>query len=198
MKLKLAIIPCVLLIAITLIIASCSKEGPAGATGPAGAQGPQGTSGAAGTPGTTGATGTANVIYSDWIDTVTFHGRDTTGWVAQIIAPQLVDSILNTGAIKVYFNAGSDSSADSKVVMTLPIYEPFLLGAIINPYYTLQNITLISTADVSSFTNNGNHYFQYRYVLIPGGIKAGRGIKGGTNIDWNDYKQVKEFLHLKD
>jgi len=82
--------------AITLIIASCSKEGPAG-------QQDSGCSRSAGNfrscwnAWSTGATGTANVIYSDWIDTVTFHGTDTTGWVAQIVAPQLVDSILNSG-----------------------------------------------------------------------------------------------------
>src|SRR5947207_15366757 len=99
LKLKLFAIPCILFLSICLIIVSCSKEGPAGATGPAGPAGPQGTSGAAGTPGATGATGTANVIYSDWIDTVAFQGTDTTGWFAQITVPQLVDSIIYKGDI---------------------------------------------------------------------------------------------------
>ena len=193
MKQKLFTIPCILLLAITLIIASCSKEGPAGATGPAGTQGAAGANGATGATGSTGSTGTANVIYSDWLN-VTFQGNDTTAWIAEIAAPKLVDSILNKGAIKVYFNAGSDS-ANSQVVVTLPIYDPFLLVAIINPYFTSQSITLISTGDVSSFTLRTYHHFQYRYVLIPGGVKAGRGIK---TINWNDYKQVKAYLGLKD
>jgi len=86
MKLKLAIIPCVLLMAITLIIASCSKKALQGQQDQR-VLSPQGTSGAAGTPGATGATAQPMLIYSDWIDTVTFHGTDTTGWVAQIVAP---------------------------------------------------------------------------------------------------------------
>ncbi len=199
MKSRLFTIPCIFVLALTFIIASCTKEGPAGATGPAGPAGPQGAAGSAGAagapgaPGAPGTVGTANVIYSDWLD-VTFEGADSTGWSAQIDATQLVDSILNKGDVKVYFNAGSDST-DSQVVMTLPIYEPFLLGAIINPYFTTQSITLLSTTDVSSFTDNGNHYFQFRYILIPGGVKVGRGVK---TINWNDYKEVKAYLNLKD
>lgn len=198
MKQKFRSAPCIFLLAITLIFASCSKEGPAGATGPAGPQGPQGASGAAGSNGATGAagaTGTANVVYSDWLNVKYDPANvDSTTWIAEITAPRLVDSILNKGAIKVYFNAGSDST-NGQVVMTLPIYEPFLLGVIINPYFTNQTITLISTGNVSSFTLRGFRHFQYRYVIIPGGIKSGRGIK---TINWDDYKQVKAHLGLKD
>jgi len=192
------------LIVMTLFF-SCQKgdtgpAGPAGPTGAAGANGANGAAGAAGAQGPKGDTGTANVVYSDWLD-VTFEpaDADTTAWIAEIDAPKLVDSILDKGAIKVYFNAGSDST-DSQVVMALPIYEPFLLGAIINPYFTKQTITLISTGDVSSFIDNGNHYFQFRYILIPGGVHAGRATNGNAikTINWNDYKQVKEYLHLKD
>src|SRR5258706_3339090 len=167
LKLKLFAIPCILLIAITLIIASCSKEGPAGATGPAGAQGPQGTSGAAGTPGATGATGatgTANVIYSDWIDTVAYqpYYTDSSAWLAQIIAPQLVDSILNQGDVKVYFNIGSDSTND-ELIVALPITDVLITGIIINPYYVTQTILLSANADVSSYnTPGGFHHFRYR------------------------------------
>ena len=135
MKQKILTIPCILLLAITVIIASCSK-GPAGATGAAGAQGPAGSTG---NTGATGATGTANVIYSPWMD-VTFQGSDTTGWQGQITAPKLVDSILNKGAIKVYFNAGSDST-NSQIVLALPVNDPFLFNVLvrINPYYTTPN-----------------------------------------------------------
>ncbi len=185
------------LLAITLIFASCQK-GDIGPTGPAG---PAGAAGAAGPQGPKGDPGAANVIYSDWLDVTFDPNADSSAWVGEIPASKLTDSILNSGDIKVYFNAGSDST-DSQFVMTLPIYEPFLLGAIINPYYTSQLITLVSTADVSSFTDNGNNYFQYRYVLIPGGIKALHPIRinseTNTRINWDDYKQVKKFLGLKD
>jgi hypothetical protein len=196
MKLKLVAAPSVLLLAITLIIfASCSKTGPAGATGPAGPQGPAGGNGPTGS---TGATGTANVIYSNWLN-VKFTGTDTTGWFAQITATQLVDSIINKGDVKVYLNVGSDS-ADNQLIFPLPITDILITGAIINPFYQAQAINIVSTADVSSDSLRGYHYFQYRYVLIPGGINTGGRIAGGRNttINWNDYKQVKQYLGLKD
>lgn len=185
--------PFYLLLTIPLFFTSCAKtgpEGPAGATGAQGAAGPTGTAGAQGTKGDPGA---ANVIYSQWLD-VTYSGSDSTAWIATIAAPQLVDSILNKGTMKVYLNAGSDS-VNSQFVMALPIYDAFVVGAIINPYFSNQSITLASTADLSTVTDNGNKYFQYRYVLIPGGTAAGRNPKG---IDWNDYQQVKKYLGLKD
>jgi hypothetical protein len=196
MKQKFLTIPC-LVVAIALIIASCSK-GPAGPTGPAGPIGAAGPAGSNGTPGATGATGTANVIYSAWLN-VKYKGSDTTGWFAQITAPRLTDTILNKGAIKVYFNAGSDS-ANSQIVMTLPIDDIAITGAIINAYFQKQLITLVSTHDVSSDSLRGYHYYQYRYVLIPGAVTAlpvtANGYK--TGINWNDYKQVKQYLGLKD
>jgi hypothetical protein len=208
MKQKIFSIPFTLLIAIASIITSCSKEGPAGATGPAGptgAQGPAGPAGAPGAPGAPGTVGTANVIYSEWADVVYEPANaDSSLWVAEIAAPRLVDSILNRGEIKVYLNAGSDSTGDQFVV-TLPIYDPIIIGALITPYYSPATITLVATGDVGSFAQNGNKYFQYRYILIPGGTAAGRGTNNGTGIgngiksvNWNDYKQAKAFLGLKD
>jgi hypothetical protein len=198
MKQKSFAVPCILLLAITLIIASCSKTGPAGAAGPAGAQGPQGPAGGNGSTGPAGPAGTANVIYSNWLN-VKFQGADSTGWFAQITATQLVDSIINKGDIKVYLNAGSDS-ANNQLVFPLPITDILVTGAIINPYYESQLIHLVSSADVSSDSLRGYHYFQYRYVLIPGGINTGGRINGGANapINWNDYNQVKKYLGLKD
>ncbi len=196
-----------LLLALPLCFSSCSKTGP---TGPAGAQGPAGPTGAAGTAGTAGATGaqgntgTANVIYSNWLDVAyqadtatnpTTGKVDTFSYSAVIPAPQLVDSILNKGEIKVYFNAGSDSSG-RQAIFPLPIYEAFYFNILINTLYSAQSISLTATGNASSFTNNGNHYFQYRYILIPGGTAAGRNPKG--SINWNNYAEVKKYLGLKD
>jgi len=198
MKQKILSIPFILLLAITVIIVSCKK----GDTGPAGAAGAQGAAGPTGGTGATGATGTANVIYSKWLN-LTFTTSDSLVWVAQIAAPLLTDSILNSGAIKVYFNAGSDS-ANSQIVLALPVTDPFLFNVpvTINSYYLPQLIVLLADNDVSSFTDSsGNHNFQYRYILIPGGVSTGlptsiNGQKGGIN--WNDYNQVKAYLGLKD
>jgi len=198
MKLKLFTLPCIFLLAITLMLASCAKEGPAGAQGPAGPAGPQGPAGPAGSngaPGAPGAPGSANVIYSAWLN-VTFRpaSADSSVWVAEIAAPRLVDSILNKGVMKVYVNAGSDSAA-SQFIVTLPTYDPFVLGAIVTPYFSPQKITLVATDDMSSFKIRNYNYLQYRYVLVPGGTSTGRL---ANPIDWNDYKQVKEYLGLRD
>ena len=87
----------------------------------------------------------------------------------------------------------SNAPATKPVIMSLPIYDAFFVGAIINPIFSRQKITLAASNDVSSFTQNGTKFFQYRYVLIPGGTNAGR-----TSIDWNNYEQVKKYLGLKD
>jgi hypothetical protein len=186
--------PFYLLLALPLFFASCAKQGPVGPAGPAGPQGTPGAAGATGTQGSQGNPGTANVIYSNWLD-VAYTGSDSTGWTAEIPVPQLVDSILNNGEIKVYFNAGSDS-AGSQAIFPLPIYDAFYFGIIINPLFTPQKITLVASGDASSVTDNGNHYFQYRYILIPGGTAAGRKPNGGVN--WNNYAEVKKYLGLKD
>src|ERR1017187_8901373 len=174
MKQKFLSFPYILLLAVTVIIASCSK-GPAGATGATGAQGPAGSNGGTGA---TGATGTANVIYSPWLN-VTFQPGSDTNMVAFIPAPKLVDSILNKGEIKVYFNAGSDST-NGQFVLALPAYEPFLftnnsqpVTLVINPYFLIDTISIISNYDLSSHTINRYNYFQFRYIIIPGGVTTG-------------------------
>jgi hypothetical protein len=196
MKHRLFTIPCIFLLMITLFVTSCTKEGPAGATGPAGPAGPAGPTGAAGVPGaagTPGAPGTANVIYSPWLDVAFTPNTDSSAWTAQINAPLMVDSILNKGEVKVYLNAGKDSTTRNLIV-SLPIFDVFLTGEIINVYFQTQRIILAATGDVGTFTSGGAKYFQYRYVLIPGG-KAARMASG---IDWSKYDQVKKYLRLPD
>ncbi|MCW3115144.1 MAG: hypothetical protein JWR18_3540 [Segetibacter sp.] len=196
MKRKLFSFNCTLFLAIAVLFASCAKEGPAGATGPAGPAGPTGAAGAAGVPGTPGAPGapgTANVIYSAWLDVSFTPNTDSSVWSSAIPAPQLVDSILNRGEIKVYLNAGKDSTTRNLIV-PLPIYDPFIVGAIINVYFSTQRIVLGATDEVSTFTYQGAKYYQYRYILIPGG-KAARMASG---INWDKYEEVKKYLRLPD
>ena len=201
MKQKIISVPAILFLTIAIMFASCSK-GPAGATGAAGATGPQGPTGSTGS---NGATGTANVIYSPWLN-VTFEAFTDTNMIATIPAPKLSDSILNQGEVKVYFNAGSDST-NSQFVLSLPAYEPFLFSnntdpitLVINPYFSLDTISIIANYDLSSYAINGYNYFQFRYIIIPGGTStlpaSINGIK--KSIDWNNYNEVKAYLGLKD
>ena len=186
MKLKLFTNPLSVLLALTLIVVSCAKTGPAG---PAGATGPAGVAGPA------GATGTANVIYSPWLNVAYKPGTsDNALWIARIAAPKLTDSILSMGEVKVYVNAGSDS-AGAQFIIPLPINDPFALQDVINVYFSPQTITLASSYDESSFVSNKYNHYQYRYLLIPGGTKSGRY---ANVINWNDYQQVKKYLRLND
>lgn len=105
-----------LLIAATVSsITSCSKKGdpgPAGQQGQKGDKGDPGANGPGGPAGPKGDTGTVNVIYSNWLDVAykpdTVHragGKiDTLGYYANIAAPKLTTSILNTGELKIYIN----------------------------------------------------------------------------------------------
>jgi Collagen triple helix repeat (20 copies) len=120
-----------LLLALTIIIVNCTKEGPegpagatgsqgpAGSTGPAGPAGPQGPTGPAGGTGPTGPQGPigpagtpAQVIYSAWVTDPLAASRDTTVdgtclKLRTIAAPSLSATILNQGVMITYFRVGS-------------------------------------------------------------------------------------------
>lgn len=186
------------LIVVTLFFA-CKKgdTGPAGPAGPAGANGANGATGATGAQGPKGDTGVANVIYSDWIDTTTWHADtvmtgsviDTIGYFATITASKLDATILNSGDVKVYVNL--NTTADP-VVFPLPYQNGILLnGLYVDVVFFVNAIQLYSNADLTDFP--------FRYILIPGGVNAGRAANGASSgVNWNDYNQVKAYLHLKD
>lgn len=202
MKKNNTLLPLLLCIVLAVTIVSCEKgedgaQGPAGPAGPAGAAGAQGPAGATGAP---GAPGTANVIYSNWLDVTyaadTVHVGtliDTLGFAAVINAPKLVDSIINKGTVKVYWNV--NTAADPTIV-ALPYFETGgLFGGVpltVNTFFRAQNIFLYANFNVSSFTEQNQKVWQYRYVLIPGSTL------GRSNINWNNYNEVKAYLGLKD
>ena len=185
MRLKLLTIPCILFLAITVIIASCAKDGDTGPAGPAGPAGPTGAAGGAGVAGPAGAVGTANVIYSPWIDTVTYFltavGSDTI--IGELIVPKLDIDMLNKGEIKVYANLGD---AADPLVIPLPYTEGD--DFFIKPYFYLNGIAILADGDISGLP--------LRYVLIPGGTAARSA--SGKAVDWNNYKEVQQYLGLKD
>ncbi len=187
MRLKLLRIPCIFFLAITVLIAACSKDGDTGPAGPAGAQGPPGSSGTAGPAGPAGAPGTANVIYSPWIDTVTYFlvsATSTDSIIGELIVPKLDLDMLNKGEIKVYANLGD---AADPLVIPLPYTEGD--DFFIKPYFYLNGIAILSDGNISGLP--------LRYILIPGGTAARPGPNGKT-VDWNNYKEVQAYLGLKD
>ena len=173
---------CFVMVFLLMAAASCKK----GDTGPAGPAGPAGPTGAAGAAGPKGDTGTANVIYSAWLDAAFTRPDTNSAYTATITAPKLDANMLAKGEIKVYANL---NYVASPVVYPLPYFDG---GSILNVAFQVGTITLIATDDFSTGTNATGKYFQYRYILIPGG-KAAR-----SAIDWNNYAEVKKYLNLKD
>ncbi|MEP6750767.1 MAG: hypothetical protein ABJB86_23735 [Bacteroidota bacterium] len=172
-----------------LVVASCSKTGP---TGPAGATGPAGPAGAAGAAGGTGAAGpagTANVIYSAWLDVPYQYQSTTPGdtvWFGNIPAPKLDTNILTKGEMKVYWN---DNYAKAIDIAPLPYNDG---GSIILVNFEVGNIYLTANFNAGTGTDGTGKFWQYRYILVPGGTGA------RSAINWNNYAEVKKYLNLKD
>jgi len=188
-----------LLMATSLLYMSCSKDGPAGPQGEPGPAGADGAAGPAGPKGDQGDPGTANVIYSEWLDVgfdadtvMTGATIDTIGYYGGMDAPKLDQTILTTGEMKVYVNLGT--AADPNVV-PMPYYDVYSnINITVN--FVPQAILLYSNANVGTLVDNssGDKYQQYRYILIPGGTTA----RMAKKVDWNNYKEVKAYLKLKD
>lgn len=176
-----------ILLAITFIIVSCSKEGPqgpAGATGATGATGPQGPTGSQ------GPAGTANVIYSawytgTWLD-VGLPGPDNgySIYTFSKTAPGVTQAIMDNGIVLGFMRGSATSGVlTGAQVVSLPYHDvvdddhfKIILstpGSIVHSYQSNNPWTL---ADLNSF----NHSF--RYVVIPGGVSGGRlaGVSGAN------------------
>ncbi len=135
---------------ISFTMASCSKEGPAGAMG---ATGPAGAAGSAGPAGTTG---NGNIIYSVWVGG--FSG-EYAYWQVPAITPGVIDS----SAVLVYLRAGGSN------VLPLPwnnaVGDP---GNFIN--YELEDGNILLYCDGVALDP-----YAFRYVIIPPGV-AGTGM----------------------
>ena len=190
MRKAIPFLPYILSMALVVSVFSC-KKGDTGPAGPAGPAGSAGSAGASGPAGPAGPAGTANVIYSPWIDTAKWKPdtvmvgsvvTDTLGFFANIRAPKLDLTMLNTGEMKVYVNV---NTAASPVVFPLPYNDGSIF---IDPLFYLNNIQLYSNAQLTGIP--------FRYILIPGGTTSGRAANNAIN--WNNYKEVQAYLGLKD
>ena len=158
---------------------SC-KKGDVGPAGPKGAQGEKGDQ---------GAPGVANVIYSDWLDASFKYDSTNSVYFWDIDAPKVTSDILVSGTVKIYINLSTD---DQPLIATVPYFDG---GVYIRDLLLEGGIELVSNYNVGTAQdNNGKKYYQYRYVIIPGGVAA----RTKSTIDWNDYAQVKKYLNLKD
>lgn len=176
----------------SMFLMACSKEGDTGTPGEQGEPGPAGPQGPQGPPGAKGADGTANVYYSDWLS-VTYNevlvddDDNPLAFQATINAPKIVDSILHKGSVIVYINFGT---AQTPSINSIPLTD-WIFGFWINANIELGKIVLQSSEQVNT-TTTAPIYFQYRYVIIPGGKSV------NNSVDWKDYNQVKLALKIDD
>jgi hypothetical protein len=196
------------LVAITFIAVNCTKEGP---EGPVGATGPQGPPGSPGSPGTQGPQGpqgnpgTANVIYSAWINEVVPWGDTTMGSLNGanakrniIQAPSLTAGVLTSGAVLVYGRLNSTTASDPlPLPWSLPVsttsyietgFRPALSKIVAYFYFPTNALGTIT------FTSINLGAFQFRYVLIPGGVAGGKTTSaagvGGTGYTEAELKAM--------
>ena len=152
--------------------------GPAGTAGPTGVAGPTGANGAA---------GTANVIYSPW---VSFPASSTTAapYLYNFTVTQITQDLLEKGVVLSFVRIAGTAGPTSE---TFPLPYIFPSGTTasnseIYASYIVGNIKIRSTISISGVG--------FRYIIIPGGIAAGRQ----AAVDYTDYEAVKKYYNLPD
>jgi hypothetical protein len=184
------------LLASSLMMVSCTKEGPEGPVGATGPQGPPGSTGAAGQQGPPGPPGSANVIYSSWVAT------ETADWVLGYVAPNnynvervynrttagVTQSILDQGVVLCFgknFTIGASTILAN--VQQLPYRESFngqSYSFVLDVGKVAFTYDPDGTAPVRPVSQLAG--ISYRYVLIPGGVSGGRmmgGVANGISVD---------------
>ncbi|MEJ0103160.1 MAG: hypothetical protein WDO19_11640 [Bacteroidota bacterium] len=202
-----------LLFSIIILAVNCTKEGPEGPPGLGGTQGPPGSVGAngpqgpKGDTGTTGANGaagangadgaagpqgppgTANVIYSNWFEDGSFEipWADTTisatgelmGRAFKYV-PDITSGILDSGVVLCY-------------VRHFTLIAPQLLPLFISGYqlnFAPQDGSILFYINSPNGGYLGGNYptpdFEYRYIIIPGGVLAGGRRRDPRTMNYNE------------
>jgi len=141
-----------------------------------------------GDTGPKGDTGNANVMYSPWLSvkySMTIPQPNDTVYIATINAPQITDSVISKGDVRIYVNTNTSASPE---IMSLP-YSTFII-----PFISKGKIELDAVDDFSTFTQSGATYLQYRYVIIQGSSQ----IPGRLAVNLNDYNSVKQYYKIPD
>lgn len=187
---------------------SQGETGPAGATGPqgeTGATGPQGQkgdTGATGAVGATGATGavgpqgpagpqgeagTANVIYSDWFTPAFVDWQKITekSYLYSIIETKVTQDIIDKGVVLAYSRQVASGPAYLLPMMleTNSGLTNYNIAAALGKV----NITFTELLDIQGKPATG---LQYRYVIIPGGVKS------RAYIDYTNFNEVAKAFSI--
>lgn len=162
-------------------------QGQKGDTGATGTQGPKGDTGANGETGATGPAGTANVIYSDWFTPVVADWQKVTekNYLYGINEVKATQEIIDKGVVLAYSRQTSVGPA-----YLLPLMletNSGLTNYNISVAVGKINITFVELLDIQGKPATG---LQFRYVIIPGGIKS------RANIDYSNFSEVAKAFGI--
>jgi hypothetical protein len=182
---------CLLAIATTALIVSCSK----GDSGPAGPAGAAGAAGATGANGANGTNGSDSVMYSAWmpmnmLDTI--EGTADTIYYQNFTANAITSAILNTGTVVTYLET-VDGNGDSLI---------FNASTVLTESYYVGDIFVESFPPAASNSAGFNWAgYNYRFIVVPGDI-ATTMFKGLTpqqikTIDYPTFNKLEKSAVTK-
>ena len=161
---------------------SCQK-------GDTGAIGATGAAGAAGAAGPQGPAGSANVIYSDWFTPVAYV-KDTVfgtwGFYYDSAVAAITQPILDSGTVITFGKLDGYNPAiwPTNQVEALPIAITYMDGSTPNidtwqALLTPGNLRIQLQSSLNAYGNISNAH-QFRYIIIPGGVKTNASVQPGT------------------
>ena len=156
-----------------------------------------------GSTGPTGPAGTANVIYSDWFTppsyTLTTDVLQMNVLTHDQPVAEITQELLDTGAVLVFGKLNGYAAAiwPNDNVGQLPISVQYALGQL--DVWTAKS----SVGNLQiHFVNNTNLYssintaYEFRYVIIPGGVALGDSVPRGVDLHSLSYEEVLEILGI--
>ncbi|MCX2682100.1 hypothetical protein OOZ15_19275 [Galbibacter sp. EGI 63066] len=137
-----------------------------------------------------GMDGNANVMYSDWISIPVSEWNELgpSLTIAEISAPELTEDIIDQTTVMLYMQ----SFGSTKV---LPLATPQISILFAFSIETISIQISLSSGSISETTTGIDpEYYQYRYLLIPGGIQSDTLQSGKP--DTNDYHAVCDYYDI--
>lgn len=166
---------------VTLLLASCAKDGETGPQGPAGQNGADGNANVS--------SQTIKVSSSDWVlYNNTLGGLD---WVAQKYVPQITSDIISNGMVMVYMR--QTYSGGGYYYVALPFSWVINTNSMRTYGFSISEGTLnIHVEDTdNSLGGLGTYYF--KVVTVDGNRLA-----SNPNVNLSNYKEVKVAFNLSD
>ncbi len=188
---------CIAVVLMSICVISC--EGEDGAVGPQGEQGIPGDQGPQGDPGDQGDQGdpgTANVMYSDWI----VRDYENSGGLAQETNEQLLATLglgdfdLTQDILLVYGRRVVNSIVtEINQLPYIQVSDNDFYGfevASFNGGFTLR----IQVATLDGATSAFAFFEDFRYVIIPGGVAAGKSANDYKNMS---YQEIATLFNIQ-